>query len=52
MPRLTTISVELNLPFLGKVSGQWAPEDAERVAAWQMYVELATRISTQPLRAR
>lgn len=49
MPRLTTISVELNLPFLGKISGQWAPEDAERVAAWEMYVELATRISTQPL---
>lgn len=49
MPRLTTISVELNLPFLGKISGQWAPEGAERVAAWEMYVELATRISTQPL---
>jgi hypothetical protein len=42
-------NVELTLPFLGKVSGQWAPDEAERQAAWEMYVELATRITIQPL---
>lgn len=49
MPRLDKINVELGLPFLGKISGQWVPDRAEREAAWQMYVELATRITVQPL---
>ena len=49
MPRLEKFTVELTLPFLGKIGGQWAPDDAEREAAWQMYVELATRITVQPL---
>lgn len=49
MPRLEKINVELTLPFLGKISGQWAPDEAERQAAWEMYVELATRITIQPL---
>ncbi len=49
MPRLSKIGVELALPFLGKISGEWAPDEAERLAAWEMYVELATRITVQPL---
>ncbi len=49
MPRLSKIGVELTLPFLGKISGEWAPDEAERLAAWEMYVELATRITVQPL---
>lgn len=32
-----------------KLSGKWAPDLAERDAAWEMYVELVTRISVMPL---
>jgi hypothetical protein len=49
MPRLDKITVELTLPFVGKIGGSWAPDDAERQAAWEMYVELATRVAVQPL---
>ncbi|MGZ4618701.1 MAG: hypothetical protein ACXV3F_08230 [Frankiaceae bacterium] len=34
----------LNLHFL-TISGTWEPNDAERAAAWELYVELVTRIS-------
>ena len=49
MPRLDKFTVELTLPFLGKIGGSWVPDDAERQAAWEMYVELATRVTLQPL---
>jgi hypothetical protein len=32
-----------------KLSGKWEPDLAERDAAWEMYVELVTRISVMPL---
>lgn len=32
-----------------KLSGVWVPDDAERDAAWELYVELVTRISVAPL---
>ncbi|MFJ9847403.1 hypothetical protein ACIRYZ_44695 [Kitasatospora sp. NPDC101155] len=38
-------SVKLSLPFVGEVSGTWAPADRERDAARELYVELATRVS-------
>lgn len=31
------------------MSGEWEPNDVERAAAWEIYVELITRISTVPL---
>jgi hypothetical protein len=43
-----TIHVGLKLPFF-EVSGDWKPDDAERTAAWKMYVELVTRISVAEL---
>ncbi|GAA3535546.1 hypothetical protein GCM10022222_18960 [Amycolatopsis ultiminotia] len=43
------IGIKLKLPFVGEVSGNWAPEQAERKAAWELYVELSTRISVVPL---
>ncbi|MDX2162923.1 MAG: hypothetical protein SF162_16525 [bacterium] len=44
--RLSISSVEL--PWgLGKID--FAPNDEERVAAWNLYIELTTRISTQRL---
>jgi hypothetical protein len=46
------VTVSLNLPFgLGGISGKWAPDEAERKAAWEMYVELVTRISVEELEA-
>jgi hypothetical protein len=45
-----SIEVSLNLPFnLGGVKGTWEPDENERTAAWQMYVELITRISVAGL---
>jgi len=44
------VQVSLGLPFgLGSISGTWGPDDAERKAAWEMYVELVTRISVEAL---
>jgi hypothetical protein len=31
------------------VDAEFAPHEADRKAAWELYIELATRISTQPL---
>lgn len=36
---------------LGFLEMEFGPQDADRNAAWELYVELATRISTQPLPA-
>jgi hypothetical protein len=43
------VSVKLAIPFVGEVGGVWAPADRERDAAWELYVELATRISVVEL---
>lgn len=32
-----------------KLSGEWRPDQAERDAAWELYVELVTRIAVVPL---
>lgn len=48
---LKSFSVRLGLPFgLGDVGGVWEPDDSERKAAWEMYVELITRVSVVELR--
>jgi hypothetical protein len=38
--------LKVNLKFLEM---DWAPADAEKDAAWEMYVELITRVTTQHL---
>jgi hypothetical protein len=40
------ISLRINLKFLEMV---WEPADPDRDAAWELYVEMLTRIATQPL---
>jgi len=40
------VSLKINLHFL---EAEWAPEDADRDTAWELYIELLTRITTQPL---
>ncbi len=47
---LQSIQISLNLPFgMGGISGTWEPDDHERQAAWEMYVELVTRVAVVPL---
>lgn len=45
------VRVDVGLGFL-KLSGTWSVSDQERSAAWALYVELATRVSTVPLDAQ
>lgn len=44
------IGVKLTLPFVGEISGTWAPDDVESKAAWELYVELITRVTIVELR--
>jgi hypothetical protein len=45
-----SLNVSLGLPFgLGNIGGTWKPKDDERKAAWEMYVELITRVSVAEL---
>jgi hypothetical protein len=46
--KLNKVGVNLRLPFL-EVSGEWAPDDLERQAAWELYVELVTRVPVSKL---
>lgn len=43
-----SVQVSLNLHVL-QISGTWEPNDDERKAAWELYVELVTRIAVVPL---
>jgi hypothetical protein len=48
--RLTSVSVKLGLPYIGGVEGTEQQDEREREAAWEMYVELVTRIAVVELR--
>lgn len=39
-------SLRIKAPFLDMV---WEPKDKDKDAAWELYIELLTRITTQPL---
>lgn len=41
-------SLKIKTPFLEM---DWTPRDEDKAAAWELYVELLTRITTQPLAA-
>ena len=43
MPRLTNIRIDLKIPGFGGISGTWEPDELEIRAAWEFYVEMATR---------
>ena len=38
--------LKINLGFL---EGEFLPQDPDRAAAWDLYIELLTRVATQPL---
>jgi len=44
-----SVEVKLDLKVLS-IGGTWEPNDVERRAAWELYVELVTRVSVVPLR--
>lgn len=48
-PKLTEISVEIGLPYIGRITGMWKPNEVEQNAAWELYIELVTRISVAEL---
>ena len=39
-------SLKIKTPFLDM---EWKPQDEDKAAAWELYIELLTRITTQPL---
>src|SRR5215469_10986472 len=49
MPKLQSFKVSVKLPYLADIEGTWAPDQSERDAAWELYVELVTRISVVEL---
>ena len=50
MAKFTGVKVSLNLPYIGGLEGTWEPDESEQDAAWEMYVELITRISVAELK--
>jgi hypothetical protein len=43
-----SVEVGLNLG-VAQLKGTWKPDDTQRRAAWELYVELVTRIAVLPL---
>lgn len=41
-------SLKISAPFLEM---EWKPQEEDKAAAWELYIELLTRIATQPLDA-
>ncbi len=47
---LNKVTAKIGLPFgVGEISGDWVPGVGERDAAWEMYVELITRVGVVEL---
>lgn len=42
--KLRSIGVSLGLPGVGNLSGTWEVDEVEEKAAWELYVELVTRV--------
>src|ERR1035438_3876391 len=50
MFRFVNGTVKISLPGFGGIEGSWAPDDRERDASWELYVELVTRIAVVELK--
>lgn len=48
-PTLAELTIELGIPYIGKVSGRWKPDADEQAAAWELYIELVTRVAVTGL---
>jgi len=51
MVKLKNVKVSLTLPFIGSVEGTWEADENEQSAAWELYIELITRISVVELKS-
>ena len=49
MPKLKSVEVSLKFPELFELTGTWEADEAQRLAAWEIYVELVTRIAVVTL---
>ncbi|MBD3307413.1 hypothetical protein GF339_13375 [candidate division KSB3 bacterium] len=49
MKTLEKFAVNVDLPFIGGIQGTWKFDEKEKQAAWELYVELVTRISVEKL---
>jgi hypothetical protein len=49
MSRPTSVRVEIGVPYIGKIEGTWEPDESEQRAAWELYVELITRVAVVKL---
>ena len=48
--KMSRFTFKIGLPFgVGEIGGEWEPDEAERKAAWDMYVELITRVTVVEL---
>ena len=47
---LKVVKIQLKLPWVGGIEGMWEPDDVEAKAAWELYVELITRVSIVELK--
>lgn len=50
MFRFVSGTVKIAIPVFGGIEGSWAPDDRERDASWELYVELVTRIAVVELK--
>lgn len=44
MPNLINVKLDVRIPGIGGIEGTWAPDESEIRAAWELYVEMVTRI--------
>lgn len=49
LPKPIEVGIELGIPNIGKISGTWKPDVEEQQAAWELYIELITRVSVAEL---
>jgi hypothetical protein len=51
MPKLKSIDVTLKVPEVFELKGTWEADEAQQLAAWEIYVELVTRIAVVELQS-
>ena len=39
------LKVGIKIPYFGEIAGTWEVDESERKAAWELYIELITRVS-------
>jgi hypothetical protein len=48
--KVSKVNAKIGLPFgVGEIGGEWIPGDSEKEAAWEMYIELITRVGVVEL---